>query len=331
MLTKCVNCEFNVELNARFCLNCGTEDPSKDSLFSEKRDFPRDLMVLIVVICVVLAGAIRIIADESNYPEISFSYLAPALFIGLVIGILAAITLAPVINVKVTKKNKRERKTEKAGKTLCGKEDEIYEKIHSFTEDNIYLESLSKELGADSSEEFYTAEEENVLAKLELVECEITLCHLQLEEIKLLRRENKIAPYLKNLNFLTLDEIDDALPIVAQEIDEEEAEDSQTFEIEIDTEDGDRIHARINEADEIVNRQYSELQKSCENLYEALKRRKIALENKKTPMQELALSAKSAPADSEDFKIDSILTDFSVYFDRLAAEHRKLDETIEKK
>ena len=336
MLTKCVNCEFNVKPNAVFCPDCGTENPAQKSLFSEKEDFPKSLIILVTLIFVILAIVIRIIFDDSEFPEITFAKLLPAAAVGLILGFIASIFIAPALNLIFTKKDKRERNSRRNGQTFCGIEDEIYAKKTEFSEDSTYLYGLLEEENSENKNQ--------TEAKLELVECEIRLCELQLEEINLFRIRNQFLPFQQNINQMDLIEIAENLPSVKANLAELEDEtetaseirnvDEQAFDNyeEPDFAEADkRIFNRIAEADEIIDRLHNETLKAGRHIYEALHRRKSALERGVMPTQEMIVPFSENEklfSNQDNFKIDSILTDFNKYFDEIAIEHEKTDKSF---
>jgi hypothetical protein len=322
MLTKCVNCEFNVRQDATFCFNCGTKNPSKPSLFKEKEDSLRGLMLVILLICMILAVVAKIVIDESQVPDLTVSNFAPALLIGFVIGIPFSFIIAPWINLKVTRKAKRKRRLNESEQTLCGKEDEIYTKKAEFWEENLYFESLLSE----SSESFFgdigehSKGEQKIWAKLEIIECEIALCDLQLDEIELVREKNKVLPFQQNFNRMDLYEIENALPIIKQNFDN--TEDAESFDYD------KRIHQTIGAADEIIKSKAAELENHCRELYEALIRRKTSLERGVEPMKE-TLKTFSGGDISLNNSVNFVLTDFDDYFKKLAIEFEDSDKNFE--
>lgn len=331
MFVQCVNCEFNVSPNDSFCLNCGSQNPSEQSLFSEKNDFPLVLFALLTLVCVILAVVIKISFEDSAVPKLTFSNLAPAVGIGLLVGIIFSAIVAPVINTYVTRKNRRNRRVETVGKTLCSEEDKIYERFSQFNEEMLQIESLLPDSEFDDAEENRTeklsADEEKYLRqKIALLECETALCDMQNYEIDLIRRRNKILPFQQNLNFLEKSEINAGLEILDAEFEGE----YESFDEEIVRTENE-FYPVISGAFEIIDRQFDDFSRDCENLAAALKRRQAALGKGVEPMAETVAGNRLAPQISADFKIESILTDVQIYFDALSAEHEKLDETAANK
>ncbi len=332
MFVICVNCHFNVTQNDIFCLNCGIENPTQSTLINDKSD-TFGIIALITFIGGILGVVVKLVFDDTKLADNSLKELSPFFGIGLIIGLATSLLFELLIKNKLLKERKLKRNIKRNRQTLQSKEEEIGINKHEFRQDNLELMDL---LENDSS---LSNEDKQVLEiKIEIIDLESLICGMQQFEIDLLLQKNKILPFQQSINHLDLSEIENGFSFVKEilknneEIDDDETDDDSEEDPTLDKELADfrdRMDEILEEIENPVVKHSEELENAAQTLLDALTRRKESLLRGVVPTKESLIpfsDFSNLSLNDPNFKIDSVLTDFSASFNKLAIEFEKLDE-----
>lgn len=219
VITKCVNCEFNIRADAEFCPNCGLTLPAEPFEYSDEGlNFAILFLTYAVFILVFTPFVFLTISVDSNdkfQDRVYYSALIAA-----ALSIFPGYSLSGIITMKRFRKEKKRRLGEKTA-CLIYKEQKISDVIFELSERDVLLFKQSPRVFADSYEDFEEMGEDvlpfhelNETEKIiydtqKIVNQQIYLCYLLENKIEIARLENSILPYIaaqQNLNEKEIEE-----------------------------------------------------------------------------------------------------------------------------
>jgi len=315
MLKKCVNCEFYVSANEKFCPNCGLSAPSKE-FENKSEEFERNLTITIaVVLAIVFSFILLYLRSDGKFDNLSE---LPFVLIGsLLFGFAFSIFISAFVAGRLGKKEFNHRFAYlKVDKTLVATEDTItmrnYELDIKYHETEKLLERANKSGDETAARKLLTARE--------LILTQIARYELQNQKIKLIRLQNSLRPILYNQNFSDEENeyfagtVDDAMV----EIVEMHQSLTNDYAIEFPEAVQPEKHSFLT--------QLNETETSCEKMRKALLNRQTARalqtvspfqENYELPNEQEIIHA------AETFNIQTTLTDFSDSFDELERDYKR--------
>lgn len=207
MFARCTNCEIFLDENTRFCFNCGVDGPTAPTLVTKKSKYTFSLTVVGTFIFAVLVTSIVGAVTYRENPANLLQNILPAIAISIVLGFAFSILTTMFIESRYERRAWKRSPSALAPATLCGREDELFEKIAGLVEEQETIEGL-KDPGYDRTSVDAFNEEERLDALASLNAVETVLYNLLLDEIKLLRIENNAYYLYRDLNTLQMDEIE---------------------------------------------------------------------------------------------------------------------------
>lgn len=322
MLTKCVNCEFYVKRNDKFCYNCGIKFPFKE--FTQVS--PNTLKIkrfvssfsLKIILSVLFTTFILFAATDFDVSGIAYLRDWILVFI-FIIGIAV-----PLLSLYLIDKWCDRRIYPMRTKTpfnLSSRSKLIEERLSDLHKRVRTIDSVLSQINENSGDEL-RATVPKLLSAREMVTSQFARYELQKQKIELVRLQNSVSPYLFSLHRLNAHETDHGLAAIEttkREIDQIRRSLTSYAAIE--------FPAQTAAEKENFLTQLNETDASCEHLREALLSKQAARalqgiapieENLKLPgMKDLAHSA-------ETFNLQATLTDFTESFDELEREYQRV-------
>lgn len=316
MLAKCVNCEFYVSANEKFCLNCGLSAPAKE-LQKNSDEFERNLTITIAfALAIVFSFVLLFLRSDGKFDNLSE---LPVILIG---SLLFAFAFAVLISAFVANRlSKREFNNRfaylKVDRTLTGTEDTItmrnYELDKKYRETEGLLKAAKKSGQENAAEKLRTARE--------LILAQIARYELQSQKIRLIRMQNKLRPILYNRNFSKEETVYYAETVdeTTSEIEDMRQSLTNDYAIEFPETVQPEKHSFLS--------QLNETQASCEKLRKFLlaNQTRYALQEVSPFQENLSFPNEEITLTAETFNIQTTLTDFSESFNELETDYKRLE------
>jgi hypothetical protein len=313
MLSKCVQCSFYIRRNEEFCPNCGSVD-SFDDLSLWKKHYFTFLLIgfSTAILTLVISFTTHRLQDE----------IIPIILLSFGISVFFGVIYE--FNREFRKDDENRRRF--FNKSLKHKAKTIDKRIEELINRKNKISSVLYQIGTEPSTTLLPVREK-LLSAHEILENQSARYSLKQENIKLVRLQNKILPYL-----LYLDRLDETITKegifnsdnTMREIGKLRESLSNNFPRKVEAE---RVEFLKN---------LDETSQSCEKLWEALlsKQALFALKDVQ-PTNEIGqiLHAEELAHATETFNLQAKLTDFSESFDELEAEYKRLtaDDEITQK
>jgi hypothetical protein len=300
MLSKCVQCGFNIRQNEEFCLNCGEFN------YSNKTFWQINTVPKIGSMIVLLVSFFSISFFSNNFDFISF------LMLSITLGFIAFLVISIFYDIKrnIFKENT-------AYFTLQFKEKTITKRIAELTKRKIEIDSVLSKINESSSRNLMEIRQK-LLSATEIIDSQFLRYGIQKYKIGLVRLQNKISPYLENIYTLNSAQTEDGInesELVIKEITELKQNISSNFQDTINLEHQNLLN------------QFDETSESCEKLREVLLSKKAfkALQGIQ-PIDDVETNyrTKELSEKTEIFNLKTTLTDFSESFDQLETEYKRL-------
>jgi hypothetical protein len=313
MLSKCVQCDFYLGKIDEFCPNCGYLIPAEDPTFWKEHERTFLFIILSTILVSVLLSFVN-----SHWQDDIIPIIITAFVVSFAMSWLYNSDKKSKEDSQITERFYR--------RSLNYKEVTIEKRIEELINRKNKISSVLHHIGSEPSENLQPVRDK-LLSAQKILETQSARYKLKTEKIKLVRFQNKVSPYLLNLNDLDEAETNEGIFVsdnTIRELDElfESLSDNLPEKVEVER------------ADFLKN--LDETSQSCEKLWEALlsKQALFALKDVQ-PTNEIGqiLHAEELAHATETFNLQAKLTDFSESFDELEAEYKRLtaDDEITQK
>jgi Skp family chaperone for outer membrane proteins len=319
MLSKCLKCDFNVRNSDEFCLNCGLKDPAKDTfrlgLFSQKRLLFSSIFIFFLISSLVV-NALTPAFDGFTAFRILFVSLWSVVvgsFLGLAFNyiVVAELNSQYLVNRFLYNKNNLIDRN----KTISKRMTELQSRLAK-------LENVINRIGIAKTQNLQSVQQKLVSAR-KILSNHFLRYKLQQQRIELIRSQNKISPYVENVERLNEFETENGIVTAGHTIEKVtsiEQELARDFPAQIEAEKQHFIE------------QLKQTENVCEKLREVLlsKQAMRALKDI-SPLDDLNLLPQTVDLShaSETFSIQATLTDFSDSFEQLESEYRRIIDESE--
>jgi hypothetical protein len=317
MLSKCVQCRFNIRQSDDFCLNCGLKKPTENIQPQIQTNIPLIQISRSYKFRVFLAIFIAFIFlfFVTSFSFLGLFYLRFYLYlIAFVLGISSSLLICYGIESFLIVEKKRLKKSKN---NLITKNNVINSRITELNQRQNQIDIVLNRIGGTSSKSLQEAKKKLFSARKIAVE-QLSKYKLQKHKIELVRLQNQVLPYITN--FYSLDEFktEDAVIVCEQTI-REVGKIRQNLAENFPNKDDYEFGNFMQNLDETSN--------SCEKLWEALLNKQAVFTLKDVQPLEKAdiFSQTNELAHTiETFNIESTLTDFSESFEQLETEYKRL-------
>lgn len=312
MLTKCVKCRFNIRQTDEFCPNCGLQNPSKENPQLSGYNIPLlmasiglfSLIIFLIIQSLILSKPMSI---ESFFIvavlSLSFSFIPSAVFYNLVIK-------------KINEVKVRKRKVYNAN-FLIQKENIVSQRIADLVQRGSGINQILEKIGNSQTQNLQEISQK-LLSAQEIINNQFVRYELQKRKIELVRMQNKMLPYLENLEKLKDFQTENGI-LESENIIREIGEINQKL--------SKKFPASFREERQNFLHQLQETSISCGALREVLlsKQALRALQSVQ-PIETIDNSNHTNEFSHtiETFNIQTTLTDFSESFEQLENEYRRL-------
>jgi hypothetical protein len=304
MLSKCVQCSFYVSQNDEFCPNCGLVSVVDDPTFWEKNEVTFLFIGLSTIVISVLLSLVN-----QHWRDDIIAIIVISFFVSVFIGLL----------YNSDKRDKKEAENEARfyRRSLNHKEITIEKRIEELINRKNKISSVLHQIGSEPSENLQPVRDK-LLSAQKILETQSARYKLKTEKIKLVRFQNKVSPYLLNLNDLDEAETNEGIFVsdnTIRELDELSETLTDNFPKKVEAERSNFL------------KNLDETSQSCEKLWEAsLSKQALFALKDVQPTNEIGqiLHAEELARATETFNLQAKLTDFSESFDELEAEYKRL-------
>ena len=322
MLTKCVNCDFNIRKTENFCPNCGLEEPTKE--FSElpkyvfpllkisESNFLRLLFTLIFTFFLLF-----VIAD---FDVSGILYLRDYI---LILSVLSGFgfyffTFSLLRKWCVKKLNPKRRKN---AENFSSQIKIVKKRISELDNRVTAIDKILDTINRNSSSQLQEVRKRLIPAR-EIVIGQMARYELQENKINLARLQNSVAPFVFGIHRLNETETENGLTAIENTKNEVEKMRQNL------TNDYARDFPKAVEFEkESFLKQIEETEISCAKVREAILSRQAtrALEGISPIEENLKMpNSKEISRAVETFNIETTLTDFSESFEELEREYKRL-------
>jgi hypothetical protein len=304
MLSKCVQCGFYIRQNDEFCPNCGYLIPADDPTFWKEHE----RTFLFIILSTILVSVVLSFVNNHWQDDI-----------------IAIVVTSFIISVSISWFYNSDRKSKQDSqiterfyrRSLNYKEITIEKRIEELINRKNKISLVLHQIGSEPSESLQPVRNK-LLSAQKILETQSARYKLKTEKIKLVRFQNKISPYLLNINDLDEAETNEGIFVSDNTIRElDELCESLT----------DNLPEKVEAEREDFLKKLDETSQNCEKLWEALlsKQALFALKDVQ-PINEIGqiLHAEELAHATETFNLQAKLTDFSESFDELEAEYKRL-------
>lgn len=314
MLTKCVKCKFNVRQNDEFCANCGLQNPTQKNVKLKKQKLNKPLFFSLITIFYVIFFMLFWLLTPNPYLSLS-TFISTSLTT-LLFSSISGFFFHNFILIKLYENSRKKRKVYN-NENLLQKENLVLKRIADLNQRNSRLTTLLSKIGNSQTQNLQEIKQKLISAQ-EIINNQFVRYELQKKKIELVRLQNKILPYLENLERLKDFQAENGI-IETESVMNEIAEIAQNL--------SKKVPSSFQTEQQSFLQQLQETSISCETLREVLlsKQALRALQSVQ-PIEDIDSlpQTKDLCHAIETFNIQTTLTDFSESFEQLETEYRRL-------
>lgn len=301
MFSKCQQCGFYIRQNDEFCLNCGELDKTNKSIWQNYKISIISGVSISIIIFFLLSFF------SKNVDIIPFILLS--ITIGFMVFLVISIVYYESRNEKIREKF--------SNSTLQFKEKTITKRIAEISKRKNEINSVLSKIDENSSQNLLEIRQK-LLSAREIIDNQFSRYEVQKNKIELVRLQNKISPYLENVDILNDFDIENGI---------NQSEKTTSEITELKEKINSNLSEKINDEQQNLLNQLEESTKSCEKLREVLLSKKAfrALQGIQ-PIEDIEanLKTKELSEAAEIFNLQSTLNDFSESFEQLESEYKRL-------
>lgn len=306
MLTKCVKCRFNIRKAETYCPNCGFVNLPQDNTNTEKIDLNFQLLISLFVIF-FLIGLLIFSAITPN---------APFIFFAIILSIAIAIPFHNLIVQKQVEGKKKKLKNYN-NYNLIQKDNLVSKRMVDLNQRNGKLTALLNKIGNSPTKNLQEIRQK-LLSAQEIIISQFVRYELQKKRIELVRLQNKVLPYLENVEILEDYQTENGII---------ESENVMKKIVEISQNLSETYPSSFRDERQNFLHQLQETSYSCETLREVLlsKQALRALQSVQ-PIENIdnVPQTKEISHAIETFNIQANLTEFGESFEQLEREYQRL-------
>lgn len=195
MLSKCVQCEFNIRQDDKFCLNCGLKEPSLKLPQLQFTNFNKTLLISIIVVLYFILFIFFLISLT-----ISNSFDMQIFFAILIFPVILSIPIHNFIVEKSYKNEIRKRKVYNKN-NLVQKDNIVSERLFDLSQRANKLNTILNKIGDMPSQNLQEVQQK-LLSAQEIITNQFVRYELQKKKIELVRLQNQMLPYVEKLESL---------------------------------------------------------------------------------------------------------------------------------